>query len=195
MALIPCSECGRDVSDKAAACPGCGNPIQNAVPKPAITPALGKTTKNLLLEKEIGQLGGKADSIAETSGGMIMGAVCDALGARLGAEWMAKRLKSSEHTDSVVYDSSLSNAVANARIVLSNIGKIVDMEIDHAAPFLAATVGSGFLNMNPAIVCLEFISLDETRTKIVISATAKEGLIKQKTAEKVVAKIKGLLSG
>jgi predicted RNA-binding Zn-ribbon protein involved in translation (DUF1610 family) len=28
MSLIKCTECGRDISDKAAACPGCGNPIQ-----------------------------------------------------------------------------------------------------------------------------------------------------------------------
>ncbi len=27
MALIECEECGKDVSDKAASCPGCGNPI------------------------------------------------------------------------------------------------------------------------------------------------------------------------
>lgn len=27
MALIKCSECGRDVSDKASSCPNCGNPI------------------------------------------------------------------------------------------------------------------------------------------------------------------------
>lgn len=27
MALINCSECGKEVSDKAAACPHCGNPI------------------------------------------------------------------------------------------------------------------------------------------------------------------------
>lgn len=27
MALIKCSECGRDVSDKASACPHCGNPL------------------------------------------------------------------------------------------------------------------------------------------------------------------------
>lgn len=27
MALTKCSECGKDVSDKAAACPNCGNPI------------------------------------------------------------------------------------------------------------------------------------------------------------------------
>jgi len=27
MAMIKCSECGADASDKAAACPKCGNPI------------------------------------------------------------------------------------------------------------------------------------------------------------------------
>ncbi len=27
MALINCSECGKQVSDKAASCPSCGNPI------------------------------------------------------------------------------------------------------------------------------------------------------------------------
>jgi DNA-directed RNA polymerase subunit RPC12/RpoP len=30
MALIKCAECGREVSDKAAACPGCGAPIAAA---------------------------------------------------------------------------------------------------------------------------------------------------------------------
>ncbi len=30
MALINCSECGKDVSDKAAACPNCGAPLGSA---------------------------------------------------------------------------------------------------------------------------------------------------------------------
>jgi len=29
MALIKCSECSKEVSDKANACPSCGNPIHN----------------------------------------------------------------------------------------------------------------------------------------------------------------------
>lgn len=31
MALIKCSECGREVSSNAAKCPNCGNPIDTAV--------------------------------------------------------------------------------------------------------------------------------------------------------------------
>jgi uncharacterized membrane protein YvbJ len=29
MSLIKCSECGKEISDKAANCPSCGNPIGN----------------------------------------------------------------------------------------------------------------------------------------------------------------------
>lgn len=34
MALIKCSECGREISDKAEACPGCGAPVEVAVVPP-----------------------------------------------------------------------------------------------------------------------------------------------------------------
>ena len=30
MALIECSECGKEISDKAGACPNCGNPLNPA---------------------------------------------------------------------------------------------------------------------------------------------------------------------
>jgi Na+-transporting NADH:ubiquinone oxidoreductase subunit NqrB len=45
MAIIKCSECGRAVSDKAAACIGCGAPLEspsafNLVPKPSTAPPL-----------------------------------------------------------------------------------------------------------------------------------------------------------
>jgi hypothetical protein len=38
MALIDCSECGKQVSDKAAACPSCGNPIAVAVHAGPVAP-------------------------------------------------------------------------------------------------------------------------------------------------------------
>ncbi|MCA9367214.1 zinc ribbon domain-containing protein [Candidatus Kaiserbacteria bacterium] len=31
MALIICSECGKEISEKATTCPRCGNPINNLV--------------------------------------------------------------------------------------------------------------------------------------------------------------------
>lgn len=32
MALVSCSECGREISDRAAACPGCGAPVGASTP-------------------------------------------------------------------------------------------------------------------------------------------------------------------
>ncbi len=39
MALVKCSECGKEVSDKAAACPGCGAPIAATSPAVSLNPA------------------------------------------------------------------------------------------------------------------------------------------------------------
>jgi len=33
MAIINCPECGKSVSDKSTACPGCGNPMRSAPPQ------------------------------------------------------------------------------------------------------------------------------------------------------------------
>ncbi len=43
MALIKCSECGKDVSDKAPACPNCGNPLSIQLVK--IATPVGETLK------------------------------------------------------------------------------------------------------------------------------------------------------
>lgn len=42
MALVTCPECGREVSDKASACPGCGNPL--AVESTAETASLPESS-------------------------------------------------------------------------------------------------------------------------------------------------------
>lgn len=39
MALIPCPECGREVSTRASSCPGCGCPIGQAAEPPVMTSA------------------------------------------------------------------------------------------------------------------------------------------------------------
>ena len=44
MALIACSECGKEISDKAGACPHCGNPVASA-PSPAPTTAAPLSTR------------------------------------------------------------------------------------------------------------------------------------------------------
>lgn len=57
MALIKCVDCGRDVSDAAPACPGCGRPI-GAAPRHAspAAPALVRTEGAGARDKLIGLL-------------------------------------------------------------------------------------------------------------------------------------------
>jgi len=48
MALIPCPECGRRISDQAVSCPGCGrplNPVESAAPP---LPATGAANGEIL---------------------------------------------------------------------------------------------------------------------------------------------------
>ena len=45
MALIECSECRRQVSDKAASCPGCGAPIAQTAASPILVSQAARPVK------------------------------------------------------------------------------------------------------------------------------------------------------
>ncbi|MBS0413765.1 MAG: zinc ribbon domain-containing protein [Proteobacteria bacterium] len=83
MALIKCSECGRDISDKASACPGCGAPVaagngaQGQAPQPPAHVGYNSETDNFsgtmamvvkLAMRAIQQLGWKIDDANENLG-------------------------------------------------------------------------------------------------------------------------------
>jgi DNA-directed RNA polymerase subunit RPC12/RpoP len=77
MALILCEECGKEVSDKAAACPNCGAPIAsmveeaNAPKKVTFGNGMFHGTKKLLVQlaiKAVQSLNWKVDSADEESG-------------------------------------------------------------------------------------------------------------------------------
>lgn len=195
MTLIQCAECNRDVSDRASACPHCGNPIQQ---KSEVLPekvTLGKTTRDLLLQKDLGQVAGMADSVSGKLGGAFSGILGKISGAGMGAEWAANRMMTAEYSAELFFPTSLKNAVNNARLILANIGRPVDLPSSPESPVLVAIIKGGFLNMNPAVVVLEFEAVEQNQTRMVLSASAKEGWIKQKTAEKVVARLIPLLEG
>lgn len=51
MALVNCTECGKEISDQATACPGCGAPVypttEKLLPEKSATPALGMVAAGL----------------------------------------------------------------------------------------------------------------------------------------------------
>jgi hypothetical protein len=77
MALIKCAECGKEVSEKAAACPGCGAPIA-AAPSPQTLPAQTPDAR-----VRVTRTGGKWEAVGFL---LIMGGVfgCMAFSFRVG---------------------------------------------------------------------------------------------------------------
>lgn len=70
MALINCSECGKEVSDKAASCPNCGNPIAGGNKEPDEYLACPKCGSKELHSNQKGFSGGKAVVGAVLTGGI-----------------------------------------------------------------------------------------------------------------------------
>ena len=77
MALIKCDDCGRDVSDRAPACPNCGAPIAgvtNTAPAPRAVTLEGEAfigTRPLLVQlaiRAVQSLNYKVDAADEASG-------------------------------------------------------------------------------------------------------------------------------
>jgi len=61
-------------------------------------------------------------------------------------------------------------------------------------PSISAIVGSGFLNLNPALVRVQVEPIAEDCTRISVHGVAKEGLIKQRAGEKAARRIVDLLT-
>lgn len=55
-------------------------------------------------------------------------------------------------------------------------------------PKISGIMGSGFLGMNPTVLHIELVANEGNSTHLLVSAAAKEGLIKQHAAEKAVTK-------
>lgn len=79
------------------------------------------------------------------------------------------------------------NTYALAKTALSECGTILEESIVENT--IAGVILSGVANMNPAFVLLEI-----ERDNIYIKASAKEGLIKQHTAERAIDIIKSTLA-
>ena len=59
---------------------------------------------------------------------------------------------------------------------------------------MTATVGSGFLGLNPAVVAAEIAVSDDQGTDLTVYGTAKEGLIKQHAGERSARRTAELLN-
>ncbi|MEP6953036.1 MAG: hypothetical protein ABI950_03105 [Solirubrobacteraceae bacterium] len=84
-----------------------------------------------------------------------------------------------------------SGAVADALIaVLDHESQGIDGEItEGVGGWLRAIVGGGVLRLNPAVVRAVLRPAPGGETRVELSASAKEGLIPQRTAKKALARV------
>lgn len=84
-------------------------------------------------------------------------------------------------------ENNMENSFSLCLSALNLMGSVIDSNEDKK--IILAICGSGFANMNPAVIAISIS--DET---ILIGSAAKEGLIKQHTAEKAIERFKAEIS-
>jgi len=147
-----------------------------------------------ILAQEIGkagELGGKLGGLF--SSGSAVGNIAG-LGGSFGATFAAKFLPTEIIMEKLPLKIPPERALKFGFSVLTKLGALQsDDENKPPYPLLKAVVKSGFLNMNPAVVYFEILDGDPTACEVTITAAAKEGLIKQHTAENAVRRVVTML--
>jgi hypothetical protein len=146
-----------------------------------------------ILAEELGKVG----ELGAKLGALLHGDALDENASReasLAAHYAAKFLPTESHSEKVRLSVSPEKAIKPGFSVLRKMGELkADDGPKPPYPLLKAVVGSGFLDMNPAVVYLEIFEGDATGCEVTITAAAKEGLIKQRTAAKAVERIASAL--
>lgn len=106
----------------------------------------------------------------------------------LGAQYATRQLPNEGFELKMARPESMRNVTSAATHIASIHGKLIGvLEFDEGVE-INAMVGSGYMNLNPAVVTI-FVTKQDRGSSIIVKATAKEGLIKQGTSEKAVRRI------
>ena len=127
--------------------------------------------------------------------GRLAGGLQAASGGRLGARLAARLLPEDVHEILLVLALPPDEALALARRVLASLGEpAAETPLVDDKHELRTVVGSGVLNLNPAVVTLQLLATTSASTTIRVRGVAKEGLIRQragrKAAERVAARLR-----
>lgn len=139
-----------------------------------------------ILEQEIGKVGALGGKLGGAISGVgNLGSLAGNIGGIVGA----KLLPTQEFEMTIKVAAHMASVVSALTGVLASDGQVLGSEPNGETVTVKGLVHSGFFNMNPAILiaCVEQAGTDATT--IVITGKAKEGLIKQHTAEKAARRI------
>jgi hypothetical protein len=147
-----------------------------------------------LLARELGKAGASGGAFA-SFGNPVTG-IPSAAGGYLGASLAARFLPTERHQLELDLHADPQTVLRKAYALLSSAGRVSDSREVSASPNpgISGVVGSGFLNMNPAVVHMEIVAIESGRCRVLLTGAAKEGLIKQRTAEKAVNRLAAALN-
>lgn len=147
-----------------------------------------------ILSNELAKLTGLSGAVGHLLSGRTEGVLGAAITASLGTQFAERFLPTERYSEKLTVSLPPEKALKRGYSALAKIGAIEEQAGEHAPyPFLRAVVRSGFLAMNPAVVYFEILDGDGSRSEITVTGAAKEGLIKQQTAQKAVQNVIGEL--
>ena len=117
----------------------------------------------------------------------VLASELDRLG--VGAGRVSRQLPKETFETVVEVRGDAAVAVAAFSVAIGRLGKLLGSRQEGPDPMIAGVVGSGFLRLNPAVIEVRFAPLDGGRCWATVIGTAKEGMVKQRTAEKAVQRI------
>jgi hypothetical protein len=140
-----------------------------------------------ILAQELGKLG----ELGSKMGGVLSGMEkLTGTAVSVGVQVVAKFLPTESFSLQFSMEVPADKALKLGFFVLSKLGEMQKKDVEDAPyPYLKAVIRSGFFGMNPAVVYFEILQGDASACTVTIAGAAKEGLIKQKTAEKAVHKV------
>ena len=152
------------------------------------------TDEENILKKELAKLGAAGGAVGGLAAG-VFGSIGGAAGGAAGAAWAQQFLPTERYTKTLRAGLDGESVLNAAFKGIRRVGRIAeDGEEEPAHPALASIIKAGFLNMNPAVVYFELLETSEKETTVRVTAYAKEGLIKQKTAQKAAGRLLDAMS-
>ena len=118
-----------------------------------------------------------------------------ALFGGFGARFVARRLAIEERVTTWAVAATKGDVQASMHAILESIGRLTD-EFASESPkdSTSAIVGSGHMHLNPTIVHVQVVESSDVATLLCVRALAKEGLVKQQSSQRVIERIRTLLS-
>jgi len=124
-----------------------------------------------------------------------LGKLAGFFGGGFGARFAARRLPVEESEASLGVPGRCIEIRNDLSLILQSVGKLTD-EFASEIPgdSLSALIGSGHMNLNPTIVHVRIVEKSDGSTLLLFRALAKEGLVKQRSAERAIERITALVS-